>query len=147
LEVDRRIPVPIYPAIHTKELPICSNRLLLLLPTKINAGYREIVAAENTALLKAFEVGTWLISARGLLRHGQWLEWLERTDCGQANAYNYIKIAENEGVWRDLQRAGNLSSIRGALGFNRTDKRQEAKGQGGQMPIEDNQKAVPRATG
>jgi DUF3102 family protein len=70
---------------------------LIKLAHQINDGHREIVAAETGALLKAFEVGTWLEQTRELMRgEGRWLKWLaDNVEFSQASAYDYRRIAKH----------------------------------------------------
>jgi hypothetical protein len=75
--------------------------------------HEEVRLAEhhwNQALRHAITAGEKLIEAKTLVRHGEWLPWLEANfPGGRSTAQLYMQLARN------AQRVGHLASVREAM--------------------------------
>lgn len=81
--------------------------------TRLAAGIRDDLAAIDAnnadSLARAIDAGTKLTEAKGLLKHGEWLPWLEENfDLSQPTASTYMRLAANQ------KRAFSFNSIREA---------------------------------
>jgi hypothetical protein len=84
-----------------------SNRLPIL-AAGINAAHQAAHEAAQTALQRAAECGRFLIEAKALVRHGNWLPWLEQnTTVSPRQSQKYMRLAAR---WDELEGKSELGS-------------------------------------
>ena len=59
---------------------------------KVNGLHREVLDGFKDICVKAIEIGETLLSQKSALKHGEWLDWVDRLDIGPRQVQNYIKI-------------------------------------------------------
>ena len=78
--------------------PGAGNNRLTVLAADIKAAHAGVLdAAKTAAAERAIEAGRALLEAKGLVKHGQWLPWLQQ-HCGMSErtAQLYVQIAKLE---------------------------------------------------
>lgn len=76
----------------------------------INAEHRQVTAAAGEALVHARECGRMLAAVKAMLRHGEWLPWLERHfEDSERTAQLYMQLAAGPAQLEDPQRVAHLS--------------------------------------
>jgi hypothetical protein len=95
-------------------------RRLSILADEIRAEVAAADAGIQSAVRHAIQAGEKLIEAEGLVRHGEWLPWLEANLNGSADtAGNYMRLARNS------EHVRNLPSVRQALALLSAPKEDE----------------------
>jgi Protein of unknown function (DUF3102) len=92
-----------------------SNRLAIL-AAEIRQAHTGVQDAAKTAAKRAIEVGLALIEAKSLLKHGEWLPWLQ-ANCAvsERTARLYIRLATNrERIELQIGNVADLT-VRGAI--------------------------------
>jgi len=66
---------------------------------QIDTNHQEALAAARTALSHAIEAGRLLTAAKGLVKHGEWLAWLEiHTAVGERQMQKYMRLYRRRAV-------------------------------------------------
>ena len=75
-----------------------SNRLAVL-ADEINRAHQAACRAVRTSLESAIEAGERLIEGKALVKHGEWLPWLnELCDLSERTAQVYMRLARHKDV-------------------------------------------------
>jgi hypothetical protein len=76
---------------------------------EINSLHKDLLDLGNTALEKAIRIGELLVANKAAVRHGDWLDWIEKNldfDCRQVQ--NYMSIYERRDELSNTQRIAHL---------------------------------------
>jgi hypothetical protein len=95
-----------------------ASNYLTDLGARIKAEHGAVQDALNSAVMRAMAAGDLLLEAKALVRHGEWLPWLEEhCDVSERTAQIYMKLAEDRERIESLIRNGADLSINQAAGL------------------------------
>ena len=93
-----------------------SNRLTVL-ADEVRRLHREAEDAVKTMTARAIEAGTLLIEAKGLVKHGEWLLWLEHAEIQPRLAQMYMRLARHRDKCETVSHLKKaLTAVSDALG-------------------------------
>ncbi len=68
------------------------NTASYLAAEKVNKLHCEVLSSFKGICIKAIEIGEILLSQKNALKHGEWLDWVDRLEIGPRQVQNYIKV-------------------------------------------------------
>src|SRR3954451_15988576 len=88
------------------------------LAKQINSQHKQCVAAASFAITSAIEVGKLLTEAKGRVKHGEWLAWVDsHCEFKARQAQNYMAAFEHRELIEERMRTSGayLEGLHGAL--------------------------------
>jgi hypothetical protein len=80
---------------------VSTIRLLTGIARRLAAEHDSIVKSAGTTIEHASRAGNLLLEAKGLLKHGEWSDWLKANFAGsKTTACNYMRVADH---WEELK--------------------------------------------